>query len=460
MFEFKTVRELFEMVLNGEDYESESLEYVELEGWVRTNRCSGKVGFMALNDGTYFRSCQIVYTEDLETFAQAKKITTGSAIKIMGQFKLTPDGKQPFEIEAKEIIVEGMCDTDYPLQKKRHSLEYLREIPHLRPKANTFYAIFRLRSILSMAIHEFFQSQGFVYVHTPIITGNDGEGAGEMFRATTIDNTEFDKDFFGKEAFLTVTGQLHVEAFCMAFRDVYTFGPAFRAENSHTSRHASEFWMIEPEIAFADLEDDMDLIEDMIKFCIDYVLENASEEMKFFESMIDKECIERITKVRNSEFKRMTYTEAIDILQKADVKFGAKVYWGMDLESEHERYICEEVVKGPVFLTDYPKEIKAFYMRLNDDGKTVAACDLLVPGIGELVGGSQREERYEVLEKIMDEKGMAKDGLQWYMDLRRFGGCKHAGFGLGFDRFLMYLTGIQNIRDVEPYPRTPNNLKF
>ncbi len=425
MFEFKTVRELFEMVLNGEDYESESLEYVELEGWVRTNRCSGKVGFMALNDGTYFRSCQIVYTEDLETFAQAKKITTGSAIKIMGQFKLTPDGKQPFEIEAKEIIVEGMCDTDYPLQKKRHSLEYLREIPHLRPKANTFYAIFRLRSILSMAIHEFFQSQGFVYVHTPIITGNDGEGAGEMFRATTIDNTEFDKDFFGKEAFLTVTGQLHVEAFCMAFRDVYTFGPAFRAENSHTSRHASEFWMIEPEIAFADLEDDMDLIEDMIKFCIDYVLENASEEMKFFESMIDKECIERITKVRNSEFKRMTYTEAIDILQKADVKFGTKVYWGMDLESEHERYICEEVVKGPVFLTDYPKEIKAFYMRLNDDGKTVAACDLLVPGIGELVGG-----------------------------------CKHAGFGLGFDRFLMYLTGIQNIRDVEPYPRTPNNLKF
>ncbi len=460
MFEFKTVRELFEMVLNGEDYESESLEYVELEGWVRTNRCSGKVGFMALNDGTYFRSCQIVYTEDLETFAQAKKITTGSAIKIMGQFKLTPDGKQPFEIEAKEIIVEGMCDTDYPLQKKRHSLEYLREIPHLRPKANTFYAVFRLRSILSMAIHEFFQSQGFVYVHTPIITGNDGEGAGEMFRATTIDNTEFDKDFFGKEAFLTVTGQLHVEAFCMAFRDVYTFGPAFRAENSHTSRHASEFWMIEPEIAFADLEDDMDLIEDMIKFCIDYVLENASEEMKFFESMIDKECIERITKVRNSEFKRMTYTETIDILQKADVKFGTKVYWGMDLESEHERYICEEVVKGPVFLTDYPKEIKAFYMRLNDDGKTVAACDLLVPGIGELVGGSQREERYEVLEKIMDEKGMAKDGLQWYMDLRRFGGCKHAGFGLGFDRFLMYLTGIQNIRDVEPYPRTPNNLKF
>ena len=318
------------------------------------------------------------------------------------------------------------------------------------------------------------QSQGFVYVHTPIITSNDGEGAGEMFRATTIDDTDFSKDFFGKEAFLTVTGQLHVEAFCMAFRDVYTFGPAFRAENSNTSRHASEFWMIEPEIAFADLEDwmiepeiafadledDMDLIEDMVKYCIDYVLENAPEEMKFFEQMIDKECIQRITHVRNSEFKRMTYTEAIDILKKADVKFENKVEWGMDLNSEHERYICEQIVGGPVFLTDYPKEIKAFYMRLNDDGKTVAACDLLVPGIGELVGGSQREERYDVLEKIMDEKQMSKEGLQWYMDLRRFGGCKHAGFGLGFDRFLMYLTGMQNIRDVEPFPRTPRNLKF
>ena len=389
MFEFMTVRELYEMVMSGAEFETESLEYVELDGWVRTNRDNGKVGFLALNDGTYFRNCQIVYLkETLEDYDTIKHISTGSAIRVLGKFKLTPESKQPFEIEATQIVVEGACDDDFPLQKKRHSFEYMREIPHLRPRANTFYAIFRLRSVLSMAIHEFFQSQGFVYVHTPLITGNDGEGAGEMFRATTIDNTDFDKDFFGKEAFLTVTGQLHVEAFCMAFRDVYTFGPAFRAENSNTSRHASEFWMIEPEIAFADLEDDM------------------------------------------------------------------------DLNSEHERYICEQVIGGPVFLTDYPKEIKAFYMRLNDDNKTVAACDLLVPGIGELVGGSQREERYDVLERIMEEKGMAKDGLQWYMDLRRYGGCKHAGFGLGFDRFLMYLTGMQNIRDVEPFPRTPRNLKF
>ncbi len=461
MFEFKTIRELYEMVLNGETFEQEALEYVELEGWIRTNRCSGKVGFMALNDGTYFRNCQIVYTEELGNFEEAKKVTTGSAIKVMGLFKLTPDGKQPFEIEAKEIVVEGLCENDYPLQKKRHTLEYMREIPHLRPRANTFYAMFRLRSVLSMAIHEFFQSQGFVYVHTPLITGNDGEGAGEMFRATTIDGTDFEKDFFGKEAFLTVTGQLHVEAFAMAFRDVYTFGPAFRAENSHTSRHASEFWMIEPEIAFADLEDDMDLIEDMVKYCIDYVLENAPEEMNFFNTMIDKDAINRITKVKNSQFRRMTYTEAINILEGVKDRFDNKrIYWGMDLESEHERYICEEVVGGPVFLTDYPKEIKAFYMRVNDDGKTVAACDLLVPGIGELVGGSQREERYDVLCQTMKEKEMQTENLQWYMDLRRFGGCKHAGFGLGFDRFLMYLTGVQNIRDTEPFPRTPKNLKF
>ena len=321
MFEFMTVRELYEMVMSGAEFETESLEYVELDGWVRTNRDNGKVGFLALNDGTYFRNCQIVYLkETLEDYDTIKHISTGSAIRVLGKFKLTPESKQPFEIEATQIVVEGACDDDFPLQKKRHSFEYMREIPHLRPRANTFYAIFRLRSVLSMAIHEFFQSQGFVYVHTPLITGNDGEGAGEMFRATTIDNTDFDKDFFGKEAFLTVTGQLHVEAFCMAFRDVYTFGPAFRAENSNTSRHASEFWMIEPEIAFADLEDDMDLIEDMVKFCIDYVLENAPEEMKFFAQMIDKECIERITHVRNSDFKRMTYTEAVEILEKADVK--------------------------------------------------------------------------------------------------------------------------------------------
>ena len=408
MFEFITVRELYELYINDRD-QLDGIEYVELQGWIRTNRNSGKVGFLALNDGTYFKNVQVVYLDEIiDNYEETSHISTGSAVKVTGKLKLTPDGKQPFEIEATHIVVEGTCDEDFPLQKKRHSFEYMREIPHLRPRANTFYAIFRLRSVLSMAIHEFFQNQGFVYVHTPIITSNDGEGAGEMFRATTIDNTEFDKDFFGKEAYLTVTGQLHVEAFALTYRDVYTFGPAFRAENSNTSRHASEFWMIEPEIAFADLEDDMDLIEDMVKYCIDYVLDNAPEEMKFFESMIDKDCINRIKAVRDSDFKRMTYTEAIDYLLKADVKFENKVEWGMDLNSEHERYICEKIVGGPVFLTDYPKEIKAFYMRLNDDGKTVAACDLLVPGIGELVGGSQREERYDVLEKIMDEKGMAK----------------------------------------------------
>ena len=411
MFEFITVRELYELYINDRN-QLDGIEYVELQGWIRTNRNSGKVGFLALNDGTYFKNVQVVYLDEIiDNYEEASHISTGSAVKVTGKLKLTPDGKQPFEIEATHLVVEGTCDEDFPLQKKRHSFEYMREIPHLRPRANTFYAIFRLRSVLSMAIHEFFQNQGFVYVHTPIITSNDGEGAGEMFRATTIDNTEFDKDFFGKEAYLTVTGQLHVEAFALTYRDVYTFGPAFRAENSNTSRHASEFWMIEPEIAFADLEDDMDLIEDMVKYCIDYVLDNAPEEMKFFESMIDKECIKRIKAVRDSDFKRMTYTEAIDYLLKADVKFENKVEWGMDLNSEHERYICEKIVGGPVFLTDYPKEIKAFYMRLNDDGKTVAACDLLVPGIGELVGGSQREERYDVLEKIMDEKGMAKEGL-------------------------------------------------
>ena len=359
------------------------------------------------------------------------------------------------------MVLEGACDNDYPLQKKRHSFEFMREMPHLRPRANTFYAVYRLRSVLSMAIHEFFQNQGFVYVHTPIITGNDAEGAGECFTVTTREDTNYEEDFFAKHASLTVSGQLHVEAFAMAFRDVYTFGPTFRAENSNTARHSSEFWMIEPEIAFADLEDDMDLIEDMIKYCIDYVLENAPEEMAFFEKMIDHDCIKRIQAVRNSEFKRMTYSEAIELLKQADVKFEYnKIEWGMDLQSEHERYLCEKVVNGPVFLTDYPKDIKAFYMRMNEDNKTVAACDLLVPGVGELVGGSQREERYELLEKRMDEMGMNKESLQWYMDLRRYGGCKHAGFGLGFDRFLMYLSGISNIRDVEPFPRTPRNLIF
>lgn len=461
MFEFMTIRELYEIVLSASHVELDSLEYVQLQGWIRTNRCSGKLGFIELNDGTYFRNAQLVYMQELKNFAEVEKYPTGAAITVTGKLKLTPDGKQPFEIVVTEAVLEGDCDRDYPLQKKRHSFEYMREIPHLRPRANSFYAIFRLRSVLSMAIHEFFQNQGFVYVHTPVITGNDAEGAGETFTVTTREDQKYEEDFFGKHASLTVSGQLHVESFAMAFRDVYTFGPTFRAENSNTTRHASEFWMIEPEIAFADLEDDMDLIEDMVKYCIDYVLENAPEEMKFFNSMIDKECIERITKVRNSEFKRMTYTEAIELLKKADVKFeNNKIEWGMDLQSEHERYLCEKVVNGPVFLIDYPKDIKAFYMRVNEDNKTVAACDLLVPGVGELVGGSQREERYDVLEACMKEMGMETDSLQWYMDLRRYGGCKHAGFGLGFDRMLMYLTGMQNIRDVEPFPRTPRNLIF
>lgn len=461
MFEFMTIRELYEIAFSKNHMEMDSLEYVQLQGWIRTNRCSGKLGFIELNDGTYFRNAQLVYESELANFAEVEKYTTGSAISVTGKLIFTPQGKQPFEIAVTEMKLEGACDNDYPLQKKRHSFEFMREMPHLRPRANTFYAIYRLRSVLSMAIHEFFQNQGFVYVHTPIITGNDAEGAGECFTVTTREDTNYDEDFFGKHASLTVSGQLHVEAFAMAFRDVYTFGPTFRAENSNTPRHGSEFWMIEPEIAFADLEDDMDLIEDMIKYCIDYVLENAPEEMAFFEKMIDHDCINRIKAVRNSEFKRMTYTEAIELLKKADVKFEYnKIEWGMDLQSEHERYLCEKVVNGPVFLTDYPKDIKAFYMRMNEDNKTVAACDLLVPGVGELVGGSQREERYELLEKRMDEMGMSKEGLQWYMDLRRYGGCKHAGFGLGFDRFLMYLSGMSNIRDVEPFPRTPRNLIF
>ena len=461
MFEFMTIRELYEIVLGGSHVEIDSIEYVSLQGWIRTNRSSGKIGFIELNDGTYFRNAQLVYDSDLKDFNEVEKYTTGAALTVMGKFVYTPEGKQPFEIQVKEVVLEGACDHDYPMQKKRHSFEFMREIPHLRPRANSFYAIFRLRSVLSMAIHEFFQNQGFVYVHTPIITGNDAEGAGETFTVTTREDTNYEEDFFGKHASLTVSGQLHVEAFAMAFRDVYTFGPTFRAENSNTTRHASEFWMIEPEIAFADLEDNMDLIEDMVKYCINYCLENAPEEMKFFEKMIDKECIERITKVRDSEFKRMTYSEAIELLKQADVKFeNNKIEWGMDLQSEHERYLCEKVVNGPVFLIDYPKDIKAFYMRLNDDGKTVAACDLLVLGVGELVGGSQREERYDVLTARMKEMGMETESLQWYMDLRRYGGCKHAGFGLGFDRMLMYLSGMQNIRDVEPFPRTPKNLVF
>lgn len=444
-----------------ETYESMNNEKVVLQGWVRTNRNSKAVGFIELNDGTTFSNVQVVYESQLENFTEVSKITLGSAIEVEGILVLTPNGKQPFEIQAKAITVLGLSDHDYPLQKKRHSFEYMREIPHVRPRANTYYAMFRLRSVLSMAIHTFFQSRGFVYVHTPEITGNDAEGAGECFTVTCRKDDNYEKDFFGKHAQLTVSGQLHVEPFALAYRNVYTFGPTFRAENSNTTRHASEFWMIEPEMAFADLSDDMDCIEEMIKYCIQYCLESASEEMEFFAKMIDKDCINRVTKVMNSHFKRMTYTEAISHLEKAKDQFeNQDIFWGMDLQSEHERYICEKVVNGPVFLTDYPKDIKAFYMRVNDDNKTVAACDLLVPYVGELVGGSQREERYDVLVNRMKEMGMEQETLQWYLDLRRFGGCKHSGFGLGFDRMLMYLSGVQNIRDVQPYPRTPRNLVF
>ena len=455
-----TVRECYELVKEGSMLELDTMDLVQVQGWVRTNRNNKNVGFIELNDGTYFRSIQLVYASDLEQFEEATRYLTGTALTVIGSFKLTPGMKQPFEIEVKSFNLEGACDPDYPLQKKQHSFEYLREIAHLRPRTNTFSAVFRVRSVLSMAIHEFFQDQGFIYLHAPIITGNDAEGAGEVFTVTTRNDANYEEDFFGKKASLTVSGQLQAEAFALAFRDVYTFGPTFRAENSNTARHASEFWMIEPEIAFADLADDMDLIEDMVKSCIQYVLDNAEEEMKFFNERIDKSLLERLDKVLNMPFARMTYTEAIEHLKEAPVKFEFPVDWGTDLQSEHERYICEQVVQGPVFLTDYPKDIKAFYMRLNDDGKTVAACDLLVPAIGELVGGSQREERYDMLKQRMDDMNIHAESLKWYLDLRRYGGCQHAGFGLGFERFLMYITGMQNIRDVLPFARTPRNLDY
>lgn len=464
MFEYMTVRELYELMQNSDDLEKDSHDYVELQGWIRTNRNNGNVGFIELNDGTYFKSAQLVYDKECDNFATYCKYGTGCAVTVMGKLIVTPENKQPFEIHVKEIALEGDCKDDYPLQKKRHGFEFLREIAHLRPRTNTFSAVFRVRSVLAMAIHEFFQSQGFVYVNSPIITSNDAEGAGEAFIVTTREDNKYEEDFFGKKASLTVSGQLNAEAYALAFRDVYTFGPTFRAENSNTVRHASEFWMIEPEIAFADLEDDMFLAEDLIKYCINSVLENCPEEMQFFNKMIDTTLLDRLNSVVNSEFKRMPYTEAIEKLQEA-VKNGHEfedknIFWGMDLQSEHERYICENVVNGPVFLINYPKDIKAFYMRLNDDGKTVAAADLLVPFVGELIGGSQREERYDYLVKRMDELGMKKDGLEWYLDLRRYGGCKHAGFGVGFERLVMYVTGMQNIRDVIPFARTPKNLLF
>lgn len=455
---------------------------VEVNGWVRTNRASKNFGFIELNDGTFFKSVQVVYEEEfLDNFREASKISIASAVSVKGTLVLTPENKQPFEIKAQEIVLEADSDKDYPLQKKRHSMEFLREIAHLRPRSNTFSAVFRVRSLAAYAIHRFFQERGFVYVHTPILTGSDAEGAGEMFHVTSFDleniphvqgaegssdaaaaegAVDYSRDFFGKPASLTVSGQLEAEIFALAFKNVYTFGPTFRAENSNTARHASEFWMIEPEIAFADLEDDMQLAEDMVKYIISYVLENAPEEMAFFNQFVDKGVLDRMKNIVESDFGRITYTEAVDILLKADKEFEYPVEWGIDLQTEHERYLTDEVFKKPVFVTDYPKDIKAFYMRLNDDGKTVAAADLLAPGIGEIIGGSQREERLDVLKARMEEMGMDDTGYDWYMDLRRYGGAKHAGFGLGFERIVMYMTGMANIRDVIPFPRTPKTLEF
>jgi asparaginyl-tRNA synthetase len=452
------------------DAQSYAGKSITVAGWIRNIRVSKSFGFIELNDGSFFKSVQVVFGEDLDNFKSIAKLNISSAIYVVGKLELTPDAKQPFEIKAEKIIVEGLSSPDYPLQKKRHTLEYLRSIAHLRPRSNTFSAVFRVRSLAAFAIHKFFNERGFIYVHTPIITGSDAEGAGEMFRVTTLDlaNVPKDKegridnkeDFFGKETNLTVSGQLEAETFALAFRDVYTFGPTFRAENSNTARHAAEFWMIEPEIAFADLEDNMALAEDMLKYVIYYVLDNAPEEMEFFNQFIDKTLLGRLNNIVNSDFGRVTYTEAVDLLKKSGKEFEYPVEWGIDLQTEHERYLTEKIFKKPVFVINYPKEIKAFYMRLNDDNKTVAAMDLLVPGVGEIVGGSQREERYDVLERRIGEMGLNKEDYWWYMELRKFGGTKHAGYGLGFERMIMYLTGMSNIRDVIPFPRTVGNAEF
>ncbi|KDR94215.1 asparaginyl-tRNA synthetase [Peptoclostridium litorale DSM 5388] len=449
-------------------------EYIDKEvtisGWVRTIRSSKNVGFIEINDGSFFKNIQVVFDSSLENFAEIGKLAISSSIKVEGLLVETPNSKQPFEIQAKAVTIEGMSNSDYPLQKKRHTLEYLRTIAHLRPRSNTFSAVFRVRSVAAHAIHKFFQDRGFVYVHTPIITSSDCEGAGEMFRVTTLDmknppvteegKIDYSNDFFGKEASLTVSGQLEGEIFALAFRNIYTFGPTFRAENSNTARHASEFWMIEPEIAFAELVDNMDLAEDMIKYVINDVLENAPEEIAFFNSFIDKGLLDRLNNIVNSDFERVTYTKAIEILQSSGHKFDYPVEWGMDLQTEHERYITEKVFNKPVFVTDYPAEIKAFYMRLNEDGKTVAAMDLLVPGVGEIIGGSQREERHDVLVEKIENMGLSKEDYWWYLELRKYGETKHSGFGLGFERLIMYLTGMANIRDVLPFPRTPGSAEF
>ncbi|MCI9135555.1 MAG: asparagine--tRNA ligase [Lachnospiraceae bacterium] len=459
-----TVKELF----------ADSQKYLEQEievgGWVRSNRGSKAFGFLVLNDGTCFQTLQVVYHDTMDNFGEISKINVGAAVLVKGTLVATPEAKQPFEIQAASVCVEGASAPDYPLQKKRHSFEYLRTVTHLRPRTNTFQAVFRVRSLVAFAIHKFFQERGFVYVHTPIITGSDCEGAGEMFQVTTLDlenlprneegKLDYAQDFFNKETNLTVSGQLNCETFAMAFRNVYTFGPTFRAENSNTTRHAAEFWMIEPEIAFADLEDNMALAEDMLKYIIQYVLEEAPEEMNFFNQFVDKGLLDRLNGVLKAQFGHVTYTEAIEILEKNNENFDYKVSWGCDLQTEHERYLTEEIFKRPVFVTDYPKEIKAFYMKLNEDGKTVAAMDCLVPGIGEIIGGSQREDDYEKLLGRMQELGLKEEDYGFYLDLRKYGSTRHAGFGLGFERCVMYLTGMANIRDVLPFPRTVNNCEL
>ncbi len=459
--ELITIRDLYK---NSDKYLDQK---ISVGGWVRSVRDSKSFGFIVLSDGTFFQPLQVVYHDGMDNFAEISKMNVGAALIVTGTLVATPQAKQPFEIQAETVEVEGNSAPDYPLQKKRHSFEYLRTISHLRPRANAFQAVFRVRSLTAYAIHKFFQERGFVYVHTPLITGSDCEGAGEMFRVTTLDmenlpkkedgSVDYSKDFFGKETSLTVSGQLNAETFAQAFRNVYTFGPTFRAENSNTTRHAAEFWMIEPEIAFADLNDDMELAEDMLKYVIGYVLENAPEEMNFFNSFVDKGLLDRLHNVVDSEFARVTYTEAIEILEKNNDKFEYKVSWGCDLQTEHERYLTEQVYKRPVFVTDYPKEIKAFYMKMNEDNKTVAAVDCLVPGIGEIIGGSQREDDYDKLVSRMEELGMKVEEYSFYTDLRKYGSTRHAGFGLGFERCIMYLTGMGNIRDVVPFPRTVNN---
>ena len=459
-----TVREIYK---NREAFLDKE---VTVGGWVRSVRDSKTFGFIVLHDGSYFETLQIVYHDKMANFDEVSKLNVGAAIVVKGTLVATPNAKQPFEIQAEEVTLEGASAPDYPLQKKRHSMEFLRTISHLRPRTNTFQAVFRVRSLCAYAIHQFFQERGFVYVNTPLITGSDCEGAGEMFQVTTLDlenvpknqdgSVDFTQDFFNKKTSLTVSGQLNGETFAQAFRNIYTFGPTFRAENSNTTRHAAELWMIEPEMAFADLQDDMDLAEAMLKYVINYVLEHAPEEMNFFNSFVDKGLLERLNHVANSDFAHVTYTEAIELLEKNNDKFEYKVSWGCDLQTEHERYLTEQIFKRPVFVTDYPKEIKAFYMKMNNDNKTVAAMDCLVPGIGEIIGGSQREDDYDKLVQRMKELGLNEEDYDFYLDLRKYGSTRHAGFGLGFERCVMYLTGMGNIRDVIPFPRTVNNCEL